>query len=141
MLLKWWIYLYNSKLNLTESRLASWFSCRQLKIPKCSISFTQLGEFSKRLHHCWASLFWPALSKIRLELFLCNIWWKAYGYSKTQNLGIRNFSSSCLWAIFAKKCRISGIKCLSLTKWLKTMSTIQILHRKHKLCLFTCKFE
>ena len=43
----------NSKLNFTKKCWASWFSCGQLKISKCSISLTRLGECSKRRLHHW----------------------------------------------------------------------------------------
>ena len=37
----------NSKLNFMKNGWVSWFSCGQLKISKCSISFAWLGECSK----------------------------------------------------------------------------------------------
>ena len=47
----------NSKLNFTKNYWVSWFSCRQLKITKCSIFLTQLGTQKVRLHHCYWQIY------------------------------------------------------------------------------------
>ena len=42
----------SSKVNFTKNGQASWFSCRQLKVSKCSISLADWASAKKvRLHH------------------------------------------------------------------------------------------
>ena len=58
----------NSKLNFTKKCWASWFSCGQLKISKCSL--TRLGECSKRrLHYREDSRFTFAIRQKSWEPF------------------------------------------------------------------------
>ena len=62
----------NSKLNFKKSRRASWFSRRQLKISKCSISLAWLGECSKSKViplNSWCKQLIDFDSQIKSEIF------------------------------------------------------------------------